>query len=87
MADDKLNLEIERVLSYMKQFDPDTQEYQDSVQALRILYDVRSRPRAFIIDPNTLATGLFGILNVLLIMNHERLHVISTRAFGVVKFK
>lgn len=84
MAKNALDKEIERVLRFMSELDPDTQEYVDAVQALRILYDARSRPSAFIVDPNTIATGLFTLLNIALIMNYERIHVISTRAFSKI---
>lgn len=79
---------IELQMSQIK--DKDSDEYRKLQEALSRNYEMELHIREVhqsghrAIDPNTLLTIGGGIAEILLIMHHERLHVIATKAFSRV---
>lgn len=83
-----IDSEIRKILGAMEQiYDKDSQEYQeclnrlDRMIAIKERYDTNKRSRRRI-DPNSLFTGAISVLELVMIMNFERLHVFATKAFG-----
>jgi hypothetical protein len=79
----KFNTEVERVLSVLEQHDPTTEKYQQGVESLRVLCEARSK-KALPIEHDGLLRLAGNLLGIGLILYHERLNVISTRALGLV---
>jgi len=83
MKPDDIKVEIGHVLKFLGENDPDTEEYKIAVENLKVLceaYDkmsLRIKPDVIVPVVGSLTLG-FGILW------HEKLSVITTKAFSLV---
>lgn len=77
--------EVERLLGLMSELDPTTDDYKKAVEALKTLCEARSKKPAFPIDLEMLIQSFTSILGIVLILNHERINVVTSRAIGFVK--
>lgn len=81
--DTKIDEEIIRLLAALEQdTDKETKEYASMVEQVVKLQELRNKSR---LSLDTVATVGANILGILVILNHERAHVIASKAFGLVK--
>lgn len=86
-----LEKQIDRLEERMEKIqDQTSDEYRECQEMLEKLYEIQiqlmekkndSKKR---IDPNTLIIAAGSLLEIILIMNHERLYVIATKAMSRV---
>jgi hypothetical protein len=80
-----LKVEIDRLTLELSGLNPESKEYAQTVEQLAVLHKLwLSERKQPLFSPDALlaaATNLFGIG---LIMSHERLNVITTKALGFV---
>ena len=81
-----LEKEIDSVLDIMSTTQPASDEYKTMTESLEKLYKAKASEseRKVKVSPDTIAVGVFGILQLLLIMRYEEARVITTKAFGYV---
>lgn len=84
---DLLDEEIETVEELLRdETDVESDSYKTLLGRLQSLYDLRNAKRRSRdrepISPNTILVVAGGIAEILLIMNYENLHVISTKAWS-----
>lgn len=86
MKAEKLTVEreIERVLKAMNEISINSEEYAIDIKMLKELNEMRCKRLLHFIEPEILM-ALTSLLEVLLILNHEQLHVISSKALGLIK--
>lgn len=75
---------IERVLTEMGNETPDSEEYAKMVERLKTLHEMKtteSKPR---ISPDTALTAAANLLGILMIVGHERTHIVTSKALGFV---
>lgn len=75
---------IERVLSEMDNETVDSDEYAKMVERLKALHEmktVESKPR---VSPETALTIGANLLGILMIVGHERTHIVTSKALGFV---
>lgn len=77
--------EVNRVLEHMRFMDPSSEEYRKAAESLKILCEARGKKRSFPIDPEVAVTLAVGFVEVLLILNHERLYVITSKAMNRIR--
>lgn len=81
--DTKIDEEIIRLLAALEQDnDKETKEYASMVEQVVKLQELRNKGR---ISLDTVAAVGANLLGILVILNHERAHVIASKAFGLVK--
>lgn len=73
---------IELLESLKKEPDKNTKEYASMVEQVVKLQELRHKGG---ISKETLATIGANILGIVVILGHERAHVIASKAFGLVK--
>lgn len=79
----KLDAEITTLLELMdKETDKSTEEYAKMLDQFTKLYELRHKSR---ISKETLATIGANLAGIVVILTHERVHVIASKAFGLVK--
>lgn len=81
-----LDKAIADALSYLEKAEPTWPEYQETLDKVERLSKLRA-PRKEArkpIDPNHFVTGAFSIASVLLILNYERAHVVTSKALSFV---
>jgi hypothetical protein len=86
-----IDLEIERLLAVMAKIPPGSERYSKILHNLDILQktkgSVNTTPPAqssFAVDPNTVIVAITNIVGILMVINHEQLGVISSKAFGLI---
>jgi hypothetical protein len=73
-----------RILVDMEHQVPGSEEWTRSVDALTKLSKIKEEEKPDSLSKDTFATIAANLLGILLIISHERVNVISTRAFGLL---
>ena len=81
----ELEKAIDMVFEEMKKFGSDTPEYAKMVNQLDKLYTLRGIDPPTRVSLDTLATVTANLVGILLIINHERVNVVATKALGLVQ--
>lgn len=81
-----LDQQIENLSAAMDLVSPDSGEFKDMAETMDTLCEAKSREMANRkrVDPNVLIAGGFGIAQVLLVLHHEYLHPITSKAFSMI---
>lgn len=82
VQDAGLKTAIDTVYSEMASSESYTEEYAKSVDQLIKLYSLKEPPRR--ISPDTLAIVLGNIFGIILIVGHERAHIVTSKALQFV---
>lgn len=77
-----LDKEITDVIESMEGMSPEEPAYEARLKALRGLVEIRKMSR---INPEVVLGAIANIGGILLILNHERLNVITTKAFALLR--
>jgi hypothetical protein len=83
--EDNFELEVERVLTRIKDMEPSSEEYRSAVEALRVLCEARAKKAPNHISPESVIAVAANLVNLLLVLNYERINVLTSRAFGFVR--
>lgn len=68
----------------LRMLDSESDDYIQMIEGLERLYQLKEKSNSRI-SPDTLATIGAHLIGILLILNHERLHVVSTKALPLVR--
>jgi len=77
-----LDNEINNLLEIMEPQLKYTDDYKAMVDQLAKLYELRKGRR---VSADVMATIAANLAGIIVLMNHERAHVIASKAFGLVK--
>lgn len=80
----KLDQEIERIYEAMKVVEPASEEYSALTARLDDLQKLK-KSKKWHVNPDTVFAGGVNLAGILLVLKHEELKVISSKAFGLVK--
>lgn len=80
----QLDIEIQRIAGDMALESPNSEEYLKLLTAYERLTKLRDSESRSKIDPNTWVTVGANLAGIVLILNHERINVISTKAVSFV---
>lgn len=84
-TDQLLNETIERVLNDMKTEDAHTEKYASSADQLVKLYALKTESRSRRVSPDTMATVIANLLGIGIIVGHERVHIVTSKALSFVQ--
>ena len=79
-----LEKEIDRVLTFMDDVDPDTEDYVATSKNLLALYEAKSKETKKHISPDTIVVVMGNLLGIGLILIHEKTEIITTKALGFI---
>lgn len=79
-----LEKEIEAVLLDMKDMDLNSDEYEIALNHLSILHEIKSKEKKWNVSPDTMAVVVANLLGIILILKHEELNVITSKAMNFV---
>ena len=79
------NREVDRILGLMSEMEPSSEDYAKAAESLKTICEARAKKPGFPIDPEVIITAVVNILGIVLILNHERLDVVTSRAISFVK--
>lgn len=77
--------EVDRILGLMSAIDPTSEDYGKAAESLKTVCEARAKKPAFPIDPEVIIGAAVNLLGIVLILQHERLNVISSRAIQFVR--
>lgn len=81
-----INDEIQHLLRFMEKATIGSEEYESAARSLKDLCEARSKEDAsFPVSPNTLVLAGTSFFELLAVLNYEQLHVLATKAFGLVR--
>lgn len=75
---------IDAVLSELDQLSPESEQYATVVNQLVKLHAMKTHESPKSVTPDALVSAVASILGILLITNYERVHVVTTRALGIL---
>ena len=78
-----LEREIDNLLVDMEEMYVDSEEYQASIEMLGRLHEMKSKDKSHV-SPDTLAIVAGNLLGILLILKHEELNIITSKALNFV---
>lgn len=81
----QLEKEISRVIEYISDAPPDSDEYKAAVKQLKELHAMLEAERPKPLDPNNVLLVAANLTGIVLIVGHERAHVITSKAVGFVR--
>jgi len=81
----QFDTEIDRVIEIMSKMNPALKEYKDVAEAVKLLSEARSKKNAFPLDPDVLVSAGLNLIGVILILQYENLHVVTSRAMNYLK--
>lgn len=81
---DALEKEIHSALDKMSTMDVSSKEYSDSVDNLNKLLEAKEKGKSKSLSPDTLAVIAGNLLGIILILNFEKLDVVTSKALGFV---
>jgi len=76
--------EINRLITQLSTMNPKTKGYVAVVKNLETLYQARGCKSQDKMNWESIIGPAASLISILLIMNHEELHVISTKALGFI---
>lgn len=78
--------EMKRVVVKLSELDPCSETYENGVRNLEVLSKVKtSKKGGFWPSSEVIFGGLINIGGILLVLYFERLDVVSSKAFGMIK--
>jgi hypothetical protein len=80
-----INDEMQHVLEELEGMESSSEEYTTAVKNLKELSEAGSKKPARIIEPEVIFAGVVGILEILMILQYERLDVITSKALSWVR--
>ena len=83
--EDGLQTAINNVLSEMKLFSSDSDEYAKQVKQLSKLYKMQEQNAPLRVSPDTLAIVLGNLLGVLVIVSYEKHNIVTSKALTFVQ--
>lgn len=82
--DENLTKEIDRVLMLMSNADPTSTEYADLMATLTSLYALKESTSKSRVSKDTIAVVAGNLAGILMIVGHEKAHVVTSKALGFV---
>lgn len=82
-----ISVEVDRVVDFLSNKDPNSEEYTHAVQNLKTLCEARAKKQASLIEPDVLITAGVNLLGIILILRHEQFNVVTTKAINFIRPK
>lgn len=84
---EKTNLEreIDRVLHEMDEVDPGSEDYEKMADQLVKLHAMKTEDGRRRVSPDVKANILANLLGILIIVGHERVHIVTSKALSFIR--
>lgn len=79
------DLEISHILAHLSGEDPSSEEYKVAVDNLKVLVEAKNYSNVQLPWESIIKASAY-LLATAIIVNHERFNVISSKAFGWIRF-
>jgi hypothetical protein len=82
-----LQTAIDKAISELDNHSITSDEYATIVNHLHKMQEIENKKNSRSLDPNTVATIAANIAGILMIIHHENVNVITSKALGFVKLR
>jgi hypothetical protein len=79
-----LDLVLEKLFIALDDLTPGTKEYSAVADEVSKLYELKKIDSSRRVSPDTIAVIVANLAGIAIIIGHERLHVIATKAFSMI---
>lgn len=80
----ELDMEIDEVMDTLRGLDVLDEDYDTVMDKLKDLYELKNKNDKFNISPDTMVVVAGNLLGILLILKHEEINVVTSKAMGFV---
>jgi hypothetical protein len=80
---DKVKKEIDNLMDRLSNMEPDSEGYSQVLDRVERLEEIRMKKSPIKLD--LLVPALTNIVGILLVLNYEKLDVVASKAFGLIK--
>ena len=74
--------EIDRIVLYLADNDPETKEYECSLDRLERLTKIRDADK---IKPEAVLSAAVSVASIVLVLYFEKFDIVTSKAFGLIK--
>lgn len=78
------NQELIRLLTEVKEMPVDSKEYSEAIKNVHILAQAVAEKAPAEVDMNTVVLAVTNILGILLVLNYEKINVLTSKSFGMI---
>lgn len=82
--EDPFDIEVNHILKQMASMEPESTDYKAAVDNLKTLTEARGQKTNSTISADTIVSGVVSLLGILLILNHEKLDVITSKSISFI---
>jgi hypothetical protein len=75
---------IEKLLTEMNTYSPDTEEYRAAIEYMERLVRLKAEERRTRVSPDTMAIVVGNLLGILIIVAYEQKHVMVSKGMGLI---
>jgi len=79
-----LDAELDRAMKFIVAKSPDSPEYAAALDQIEKLTKIKAPNAATTLSKDTLVTAATNLAGIVMVIGHERIHVIATKALGLV---
>lgn len=76
---------IEDLLKHMRAVEEDSEQYSKMADQLVKIYELKKHDASPTVSPDVLATVIGNLLGIVLIVGHERAHIVTSKALLFVQ--
>jgi hypothetical protein len=80
----KLEIEMDKLVLKLNDYPTDSKEYGEIVERLKTLHKIQDDNKPASVSPDVKLTTAANLLGILMIIRHEQLHVITSKAMSFV---
>jgi hypothetical protein len=80
----RLDEEIDRALTKLSTLEVDSSEYEKLLARVTKLHDMKANQKPTGVSKDAALAAATNLAGIFLVINYERIHVISTKALGMV---
>jgi hypothetical protein len=80
-----LEIEIDRALQELSHHHPDTEAYRNVIDMVVKLHAMKEEEKPRRISPDTIAIVATNLLGIVMVIKHENVNVISSKAMGLIQ--
>jgi len=80
----KLDNEIDRAMSKLGRLEMDSKEYAETLKVVNVLIGMREQEKPDRVSPDTMAIVAANLVGIFLIIKHEHVNVITSKALSLV---
>ena len=78
------NQELVRLLTEVKEMPVDSPEYSAAIKNVHVLCQAVAEKAPEQVDTNTIVMAVTNIMGILLVLNYEKLNVVTSKTFGMI---